>query len=91
MGVISKKELPQLKELLGEMNLNQMPLKEDNQEAITLFLSFDIVNSTRYKSLDKEVWSLTISKIVRRIISSFSNCYTTHTVHLKVSKNCKIK
>ncbi|MFI3211813.1 MAG: hypothetical protein R3Y24_00570 [Eubacteriales bacterium] len=55
------------------MNKTHMSLGEDSPEIITLFLSFDIVNSTYYKSLDKEQWSLTISKIIRYIISAFSN------------------
>lgn len=70
---ITQNNIPQLKELVTEMNRTHMSLGEHSNEMITLFLSFDIVNSTYYKSLEKEKWSITISAIMRRIISTFSN------------------
>lgn len=50
-----------------------MSLGNDSDEMITLFVSFDIVNCTLYKSIHSEGWSTVISKILRRIISVFSN------------------
>ncbi len=66
-------QFPALKELVAEMNRTHMSLGEHSNEMISLFLSFDIVNSTQYKSMDKEHWSVAVSKIIRRIISNFSN------------------
>lgn len=66
-------QIPALKELVTEMNRTHMSLGEHSNEMISLFLSFDIVNSTQYKSMDKDQWSVAVSKIIRRIISIFSN------------------
>lgn len=50
-----------------------MSLGENSDEIMNLFVSFDIVNSTQYKSQDKDGWATSVSKIMRRIISQFSN------------------
>lgn len=65
--------IPQLKELVAQVNKDNSFLTVQNDEIITLFVSLDIVNSTLYKSLYKEDWSTAFSNILRRIISVFSN------------------
>ncbi len=73
MGITKNSQFPELKTLVTEMNRTHMSLGEHSNEMINLFLSFDIVNSTRYKSMDKDKWSVAISRIIRRVIGFFSN------------------
>lgn len=76
MGMKQQSSISELKNLITEMNRTHMSLGENSNEMITLFVSFDIVNSTQYKSQDKAGWSAHMSEIMRRIISQFSNSPT---------------
>lgn len=73
MELNAKHTIPQLKSLVDEVNVDDTFLTMQSDEIVTLFVSFDIVNSTLYKSLHKKGWSTSISNILRHIISLFSN------------------
>lgn len=63
-------ELKPLVSRIGEMDDFQYN-KDD--EVVTFFFSFDIVNSTKYKTKNKGKWAYAISEILRHIISEFAN------------------
>lgn len=73
MELKEQKAITRLQEFVAEVNKEDTFLGGESPEMVTLFVSFDIVNSTLYKSLHKDGWSTAFSNILRRIISVFSN------------------
>lgn len=73
MEINNIKDQDKLLKILNRIETSEFIQDETDKEFVTFFFSFDIVNSTQFKTRYKGKWANPVSEILRHIISDFAN------------------